>query len=154
MKTKMTPDFIVEERDNLDVEQPLTCTSVIDSVLDQITIYQLGRGVPKENYTYMSLMSAMMTMAGGALHAVFSLMLALAPITEIVLHVLRFTLEKASEICRTTNRQELGIKIVIFTMQLLSALFLVTFVFGTILFPVFMMGIAVLSKLLYMATGI
>uniref|UniRef100_T1HRI2 Uncharacterized protein n=1 Tax=Rhodnius prolixus TaxID=13249 RepID=T1HRI2_RHOPR len=105
----MATDF--PDRREVEPDQALTCVSVMDSILDQVTVYQLGRGVPRENYSYMTLMSAMMTMVGRAVHAVFSLVLALAPITEIALHVLRFTLEKFSEISRTQSKQELSIKV-------------------------------------------
>ncbi|KAL1132255.1 hypothetical protein AAG570_010212 [Ranatra chinensis] len=85
---------------------------LLESLRSQVAVFQEGRGVAKESYTFMTLMSAIMTLGGQAVHAVFTLMMALAPVSEIALHVARFALENLVDILNTPDSKDIAVKVI------------------------------------------
>jgi len=125
----------------------------LKSMKQQVSKLQDARGMSKESHTFVSLMYTVLACATRAVYAVFHLMVALFPVSEIAIHVLSFSLERMCELATTNTKQDLVIKSIVFAMEILLTLTVVMFVFGSILFPVWMMGLVILSKLFSIAAG-
>ncbi|KAF6208746.1 hypothetical protein GE061_014485 [Apolygus lucorum] len=69
--------------------------------------------------------------------------MALAPVSEISLHVVRFSLERIIDIKNTRDVKLATRKAVFFMVQLAFILSFISFVLGSILIPVSRMGLSV-----------
>ncbi|XP_014252399.1 uncharacterized protein LOC106668300 [Cimex lectularius] len=125
----------------------------LEKMRDQLALFQEGRGISRGEYSFVTLMAAIVGMLGQAFHSLITLLLALTPILEVSLHLLRFALETIIDIKNTQNPRELAKKVVIFTAELGLALSFMIFTFGSILYPMFCIGLNVGSRTLSFMAG-
>jgi hypothetical protein len=76
--------------------------------------FQHRRGYATDDYTFMTLMSLILSSAGKAIHALFTLVLALAPVAEVALYLARFSIDNLLDIANTTDQGEMTIKVLFY----------------------------------------
>ncbi|KAL1460842.1 hypothetical protein WDU94_012784 [Cyamophila willieti] len=117
-------------------------------IRDGLVNYQISQNIPSDVYTFISLVTTLSTLGCKAIHTIFIMIMALFPMIEILIHVSRFLIDHLLDILNTDNRQEKFRKSLIFMVEIGLILCLVIFIFGSVLLPLWSLGVLIVYKIM------
>ncbi|KAL7292781.1 hypothetical protein TKK_0013609 [Trichogramma kaykai] len=123
--------------------------SLILRMRNYLAEFQELRGTSPKEYTFSSLIKVIGHATSRCLFALFYVILNILPVLEILLHVLRFVVDKVIDIKGTKDAQQIIIKVTIFFIQLLCIYVCLMFIFGFIVMPIIRMGLSIISKFIF-----
>ncbi|XP_015117112.1 uncharacterized protein LOC107041187 [Diachasma alloeum] len=116
---------------------------------DYLADYQESQGIPRNEYCFGSLLKVMGQATGKSFLALFFILVNIAPMTQILLFVSRFILDKAVGILSSKDTQQKATKSAIFGLQLISIYICLFFIFGSIWLPILQMVFGIISQILF-----
>ncbi|KAI5746715.1 uncharacterized protein LOC103509767 [Diaphorina citri] len=115
---------------------------------DSLVKFQVSQNIPAEAYNFISLITTICTLGCKAIHTIFIMIMALFPMIEILVHISRFLIDHLLDILHTANRQEKIRKWLIFFIEISVIFCLVIFIFGSVLLPLWSLGILIVYKIM------
>uniref|UniRef100_A0A0A9YYB7 NAD-dependent malic enzyme n=1 Tax=Lygus hesperus TaxID=30085 RepID=A0A0A9YYB7_LYGHE len=142
-RNNQLPPPVVNSTTDIAQDPTKDTDGILERFRDQLAVFQEGRGVSRSEYGFFTLIAAILSMLAQSVQSLLSLLMALAPVSEISLHVVRFSLERIIDIKNTRDVKLVTRKAVFFLVQLAFILSFISFVLGSILIPVSRMGLSV-----------
>uniref|UniRef100_A0A8D8XIP7 Uncharacterized protein n=1 Tax=Cacopsylla melanoneura TaxID=428564 RepID=A0A8D8XIP7_9HEMI len=115
---------------------------------DNLVKFQISQNISSDEYTFISLITTLCTLGFKALHTIFIMIMALFPMIEILIHISRFLVDHLLDILNTEDRQKKMRKWLIFVVEIGLILCSVIFIFGSVLLPLWSLGILIVYKIM------
>ncbi|XP_043269178.1 uncharacterized protein, partial [Venturia canescens] len=145
-------DFLQDQPSDIEEEsyQPSDIEegSYFNKFREYLARYQEFHGIPRTEYTFPALIKVMGQATGRSLLALLYVVLNVTPIILILLHILRFILDKTISIQNTNDSRQMLVKYAILGVQLLCIYVFLVFIFGCIVIPIVHMTIGVIVKII------
>ncbi|KAI5694180.1 hypothetical protein M8J76_002650 [Diaphorina citri] len=119
------------------------------AIRNTIINYQIKHNIFVKSYDFIMLLSTILLLSGKALHCVVQINIALLPLYEIVIHVIRYIIDQLAMISETTCRQEKVKVSVMFFLQTMTLILVTLFIYGSVLIPLFYIGMTIFWKIGY-----
>lgn len=146
---RMTKDFLYNLSSNSLLDSKSHLYVKLEAIRNSLINYQQKHHIYVHSYDFISLLTTILLLCGKALHCVLHINIALLPLYEILIHVSRFILEQIVLITETRSSQEKLKVSIICCLQSMALLVVTTFIYGSVLIPIFVIGMSIFWKIGY-----